>query len=59
MNDGESLELKYSINEIPSQLNESEKIIIEKHSIGFYSWLRFFERGIVILVPVWSRMYLN
>jgi 8-oxo-dGTP pyrophosphatase MutT (NUDIX family) len=32
MNDGESLDLKYfSINELPSQLDERAKIIIEKH----------------------------
>lgn len=34
MNDGESLDLKYfSINELPSKLDERAKIIIEKHFI--------------------------
>ncbi|WP_088103062.1 NUDIX hydrolase [Halalkalibacter urbisdiaboli] len=34
MNDGESLDLKYfSVNELPSQLDERAKIIIEKHFI--------------------------
>ncbi|WEG14435.1 NUDIX hydrolase [Pullulanibacillus sp. KACC 23026] len=32
MNDGESLDLKYfSVNQLPSQLDERAKIIIEKH----------------------------
>jgi 8-oxo-dGTP pyrophosphatase MutT (NUDIX family) len=34
MNDGESLDLKYfSINELPSQLDERAKIIIEKYFV--------------------------
>ncbi|WP_066058302.1 NUDIX hydrolase [Robertmurraya korlensis] len=34
MNDGESLDLRYfSINDLPSQLDERAKIIIEKHFI--------------------------